>query len=367
MKTEIFGKDIQAILAECGFETIPFDQLARQLADDGLDLERNRLSCDIALPDAGEIAELPSGGEERQRLYELGHAAIAAGQVGTIILNGGMATRFGGTAKGVVPAYNGRSFLDLKLSQVARASQGKSPALLMNSFATAQVTSRHLKELSLDLDVRQFSQMVSLRMTPSGDLYLDENGLPSLYAPGHGDLPFALARSGELRRFMDGGGRFLTVSNVDNLAAGLDPVVIGRHIDGRRPLTVELVATNPGDVGGFPAVVNGRTCIVEAFRIPSTFDPHSIPYFNTNTFVFDASFLTNDFELDWFAVLKKVDGAEVVQFERLMGQLSEFGDVTWLLVPREGSRSRFVPIKTVADLEEQAPALRAVLSQQGVL
>ena len=132
-------------------------------------------------------------------------------------------------------------------------------------------------------------------------------------------------------------------------------------------MTVELVTTNPGDVGGFPAVVNGRTCIVEAFRIPKSFNPHSIPYFNTNTFVFDASFLQRDFDLQWFAVLKKVAGAEVVQFERLVGQLTEWSEVTWLLVPRDGAMSRFVPIKTVGDLEKEADSLEAVLSWQGVL
>ena len=48
---------------------------------------------------------------------ELGREALASGQVGVAVLNGGMATRFGGVVKGVVEAIGNRSFLELKLRQ----------------------------------------------------------------------------------------------------------------------------------------------------------------------------------------------------------------------------------------------------------
>jgi UTP--glucose-1-phosphate uridylyltransferase len=237
----------------------------------------------------------------------------------------------------------------------------------MNSFATDEATKNHLAKLDINCEVRTFSQMISLRFTPTGELFMDAAGNPSLYAPGHGDLPFALQSSGELDRFVERGGRWLTVSNVDNLGAGLDPRVIGMHIEQGNPMTVEMVRPNQRDVGGFPAVVNGKMMIVEAFRAPTSFDVNTIPVFNTNTFVFDAQALQCTFDLDWFAAFKKVDGHDVVQFERLVGQLTEFMEVTWLLVPRKGPFSRFIPIKVPADLERRAGELKELLVAQGVL
>lgn len=356
--------DTREVLRRCGFETIPFEAMAARLRAEGAG--SNRLPGPISLPDPSELSALDDLVlEERDRLFAIGQDAILSGQVGVAILNGCMATRFGGVPKGAAIAIDGRSFLDLKLSQVQRASRGRAPALLMNSFATEVATGEHLA--SLGLSARSFNQMCSLRLTPEGELFYDADGSPSLVAPGHGDFSFALRRSGELRRFLDEGGRYLTLSNVDNLGASLDPVVIGAHISGGRPMSVELVRTRPGDVGGFPALVNGRLVVVEAFRAPEGFDVTSAPVFNTNTFVFDAAALDQDFDLSWFAVTKQVDGRPAIQFERLVNQLTERLDTTWLVVPRDGAESRFVPIKVPSDLVTSADQLRAVLMAQGVL
>jgi UTP--glucose-1-phosphate uridylyltransferase len=360
--------ETRRLLDRYGFEHVPFSELARRLREQGLDPARDRLRVPVALPPAGALAPLPEPGTpEHDRLAALGRRAIDAGQVGAVVLNGGMATRFGGTAKGVVPAVAGRSFLDLKLSQIGRAGGGRAPALLMNSFATDRITASHLAGLDPGCEVRSFTQMISLRLAPDGGLFLGADGRPSLHAPGHGDLPFALRASGELERFLAAGGRFLTMSNVDNLGAALDPAVIGRHIDGGRPVTVELVDTDPGDVGGFPALVEGRLTIVEAFRLPLDFDVTTIPVFNTNTFVFDARALESAPDLQWFSVVKTVEGREAVQFERLVGQLTDFFDTTWLRVPRRGPASRFLPIKVPSDLVDRARDLEQALAFQGVL
>lgn len=357
-----------ALLKQYGFDSIPFSELVQRLKTGHLSAEANRLSGSIELPVEDTYVPLPEPGSHRAReLAAVGQAAIEAGQVGVIVLNGGMATRFGGLAKGVTEVVQGRSFLDLKLSQVAHAGRGCAPILLMNSFATDEPTEKHLTGLEVSRHVQSFSQMIALRCTPSGDLYFDENGDPSFYAPGHGDLPYALQRSGALEDFVSHGGRWLTVSNVDNLGASLDPCVIGLHIEKGAPMTVEIVRAKQRDVGGFPAIVNGKMIIVEAFRAPESFDLNTIPVFNTNTFVFDAQALLGEFDLDWFAAFKEVNGKSVVQFERLVGQLTEFMPVTWLLVPRSGAYSRFIPIKVPADLEHRKQELKQMLTSQGVL
>jgi UDP-N-acetylglucosamine pyrophosphorylase len=53
----------------------------------------------------------------------------------------------------------------------------------------------------------------------------------SPYGPGHGDFPSAFRKQPALlRRFLDAGGRWLLVRNVDNLGARIDPLILGHHI-----------------------------------------------------------------------------------------------------------------------------------------
>jgi len=58
---------------------------------------------------------------------------------------------------------------------------------------------------------------------------------------------------------------------------------------------------------------------------------------------------------------KRVDGHAVVQFERLYHELSAHVSTVFLVVPRDGVRSRFVPVKQPGDLAAVQPLLRALL------
>ena len=355
--------EVRAILARDGFAELPFAELAAGLARDGFDPERNRLRGRVEPPLPGAVEALPEEDDpEHRRLADAGREALAAGRVGAIVLNGGMATRFGGVVKGTVVAARGRSFLELKLRQAHRASAGRAPVWLMNSFATAEATARHLETLGLPGEVRTFEQFAAPRLTERGELLLVD-GRPSLYAPGHGDLPDAFRRSGELARFRSAGGRLLVVSNVDNLGAGLDPAILGWHLARGRAMTVELVDKLPGDVGGLPARVDGRMTIVEAFRLPRSFEADRIAVFNTNTFVFDAALFERSWPFDWFAVRKSVGDRPAVQFERLVGQLADWVEASWLRVPRTGAASRFLPVKVPEDLALRGPEIEAVLGR----
>jgi len=131
--------------------------------------------------------------------------------------------------------------------------------------------------------------------------------------------------------------------------------VIGFHLARGRPLTAELAATHPADVGGAPAFVSGRLQIVEGFRFPPGFDFASVPFMATNTFAISLELLERDYPLTWFYVEKTVDQETAVQMERLVNELSNFVPTSYLATPRGGPRGRFFPIKTRADLD----ALRA--------
>jgi UTP--glucose-1-phosphate uridylyltransferase len=296
------------------------------------------------------VEALPSlSARERAELERLGADAISRGRVAVAVLNGGMATRFGGDVKGIVEAVGGRTFLEIKLAQARRL--GPVPFLIMNSFATHSRSLEFLAQRGLAREVEVFLQGVSLRLTPSGEPMLDEEGRVSLYAPGHGDFPEALVGSGVAARLAERGVETVVLSNIDNLGAELDPLLIGLHLARGRALTAELAATVPGDVGGTPAFVEGRLEMVEGFRFPPGFDAARLPFLATNTFAISLRLLTAGHLLSWYYVEKSVDGRTVVQMERLVNELSRFTETTYVATPRGGPTGRFFPIKTREDLE----------------
>jgi UTP--glucose-1-phosphate uridylyltransferase len=157
------------------------------------------------------------------------------------------------------------------------------------------------------------------------------------------------------------------MSNVDNLAATLDPAIVGAHLTNKRAITVEVAEKAKGDKGGAPARVDGVLQIVEGFRFPKEFDQDSIPVFNCNSFVIDLSSIDRPFGLSWFAVTKEVDGKKAIQFERLVGELTAFLPCTVLSVAREGEDGRFLPVKDPPELEARRDAIVKLLVQRGAL
>lgn len=325
----------------------------------------NAVTGQLVPPAPGDVRNLPAPGTpERERLAAVGLSAIRAGHVGAVVLAGGMATRFGGVVKAVVPVLGERTFLELKhddLAEVSRRAGGPVPTFVMSSFTTHDRIVSHVAEKRLTRDGRPpievFPQYVSLRLTPEGALFRDAEGQLSPYAPGHGDLTFALRRSGLLRRFRDAGGRVLVMSNVDNLGATLDPALVGLHLELGGALTAEVVRKEKGDKGGAPARLDGVPQIIEGFRFPKTFDQDSIPVFNTNTFLLDAAAIDRDFALPFYKVEKQVDGRTAVQFERLVGELTAFVPTRFVEVEREGADGRFLPAKDPEELARRLPMI----------
>jgi UTP--glucose-1-phosphate uridylyltransferase len=153
----------------------------------------------------------------------------------------------------------------------------------------------------------------------------------------------------------------LMVSNVDNLAASLDPRVIGAHCRGGKSVTVEVVRKEAGDRGGIPARVDGHLQIIEEFRLPAGFDSRQVPFFNTNTFVFDAEAIDRDFDFEWFPVCRKLDGHETIQAEQLLGQVTAFLPTQFLAVDRHGRDGRFLPVKDREELQTRMPEILDLL------
>lgn len=353
-----------AILERFGFDVDRFESLQARVAAGELTAASNVVTGAVEPPQADDLTPLPEPGTDTwSDIQEAGLDAIAAGRVAQVVLAGGMATRFGGVVKGAVDALEGRSFLEWKLGETARlagAIGAEIPVALMTSFATDEQTRAHTASRNLPQPL-SFSQFVSLRLTPDGELFHEQDGSPSLYGPGHGDLFEALRASRTLAELRARGVEVVCVSNVDNLGARIDPVVVGAHITRARPVTIE-VARKEGDMGGAPARLDGRVVLLETTRFPPGFDHDEIPVFNTNTALIDLEALDRAYDLTWLYVEKAVDGRTAVQLERLYHEITVFVPTTYLVVPRSGPRGRFFPIKTPADLEHSRTALREMLA-----
>ncbi|MBK8996753.1 MAG: UTP--glucose-1-phosphate uridylyltransferase [Myxococcales bacterium] len=362
--------DVLELLRRHAFDRARFLALAERVRSGAA--ESNRVTGKVEPPGPGDVSDLPAAGSaEHEQLKQAGLAALSRGECALVVLAGGMATRMGGVVKALVDAVPGHSFLDLRLGEIAHLQKlsGRAPPFwLMTSDSTDDAIREALGARLDGQNVATFTQHLSLRLNPDGSLFLDAEGRPSQHAPGHGDLPDALRESGLLQRFVESGGKVVTMANIDNLGGTLDPALIGWHLAHGKPVSCEVVDKLPSDRGGIPARWNGRPVVLEEFRLPEGFDPTRVPVFNTNTFHFSARALL-ELKMDWtfFVAQKKVDGAPVVQFERLIGEVTSHLDTRFVRLPRDGAESRFLPVKDNDELASRRTAIELVARARGML
>jgi UTP--glucose-1-phosphate uridylyltransferase len=300
-----------------------------------------------------------------------GRASIARGELAFVVMAGGMATRMGGVVKALVSATEGKTFLELRLLENAAMSKiaGRPvPLWLMTSDATDGPIREALAQLGAPPHVKTFLQGLSLRLTPTGELFRDKQGDPSSHATGHGDLVDAVRRSGLLDVFCKESGKVVWITNLDNLGATVDPAILGAFLESRAQVMVEVCDKVPGDKGGIPVHAEGCLQVLEEFRLPRDFDATTVRVFNTNTFLVEASALaTAEIAWNWFEVEKKVDEHPVIQFERLLQELTRVLPAAYLRVPRDGAEARFLPVKDPEELARRAPQISEALRTRGIL
>lgn len=358
---------LQALARRFHYERVPLDALRARLRTATEPEELHRITARVSPPPLGCATTLPAAGPEHEALRREGEARIARGELAAVVLAGGMATRFGSVVKALSPVFGetGPSFLDAKLSDLA-AWRGAVRVALMTSFATHDAVEATLRVPRLipsalrTEGVALAPQFVSLRVRADGEFFQTEDGELSPYAPGHGDLPEALATAGVLSLWRAAGVRTVLVSNVDNIGATIDPVLFALHARSTARMTVELVEKYKGDKGGLPVELDGRLVLAEAFRLPREFPSENFPLFNTNTLWIDLDALDGEMPWTWCVARKRVEGHEAIQFERLVGELTWWNSTHWVHVPRAGRTTRFIPIKDHSDLEEHREVLMRV-------
>jgi UTP--glucose-1-phosphate uridylyltransferase len=343
--------------------------------------ERNRVEGRVDLPAAEDVLDLPPpGSPAHQRLANLGLDALGRGELAFCVMAGGMATRMGGVVKALVDAFDGNTFLALRLGENASwcaRTEATLPLWLMTSEATEGPIREALAAARAPEHVATFGQDLGLRLTREGALFRGDDGAPSTYAPGHGDLPDALRRSGFLSDFVVSGGKYVWIANLDNLGASVDPALLGHFIERERDVLVEVAPKAEADRGGIPVWANvlgadgqrvRRLQVLEEFRLPQGFDAGAVRVFNTNTFLVRAdALLRMRVHYNWFEVEKKVDGRVAVQFERLLQELTSATETTYARVSRDGVDSRFLPVKDFAELATRREEIREVARARGMM
>lgn len=358
---DLLPEETRELLERFHFDRIPFEALrARLRATEDLESLHRIEGAISPAPDSAIFAAHTRGTDEHSALDTHGRAAIARGELAVVILAGGMATRFGGVVKALAPLGKDTAvrFLDAKLADIDRFSG--MDVTFMTSFATHDsLHSAFAKEAVAHHLAPQFA---SLRLCRDGTLFREDDGNPSPYSTGHGDLPAALQASGAIARWRKKGVQTALIMNVDNLGASVDPALFGLHQTLGGEITAELVPKRPGDKGGIAALHEGQVKLCEAFRLPKDFPHDKIPTFNTNTLWINIDALAREEDRwTWCVAKKSVDNREAIQFERLVGEMTWWHKSRYVIVPRDGAESRFLPVKDVADLEQNRAQFEEVL------
>ncbi len=358
--------DLKKTLSDRGFDHELFAKLAElHSKSDG-----NRVEGTVERVVPSDLETLATPGTPKHAEWtRAGERYFREGKVALVVMAGGMATRMGGVVKVLVDVFDDTSFLDLRIAENAafeRKFGKKMPLWLMTSAPTEAPIRDALKKANAPAHITTFEQGLGLRLDERGSIFKESNGVASTCATGHGDLVDALRRSLFLKKFVEDGGEYVFISNVDNLGATPDPAILGALLESKKRVLVEVVKKEAGDRGGIPVRWNGKAQILEEFRLPETFDPNTVDVFNTNTFLVEAkALLEAEIDWTWFKVTKKVEGKNVVQFERLVQEIAAVLPSMFLVVPRDGDDPRFLPVKDNDELARRRETLETLATKRG--
>jgi UTP--glucose-1-phosphate uridylyltransferase len=312
----------------------------------------------ISTPDPGLLLDAQSELENMPQLEKRGEKLL--GNVAVIKLNGGRSTTMGTRVpKGVLRAKNGRSYLEIIIGQVRSIRERwhvEVPLVLMNSFFTQGPTMKIVNKH--DISVLTFIQNQVPRLVEDSLAPLKTGTEEDWVPPGHGDVYQSLKTTGLLRTLRERGCRWAFISNMDNLAAFLEPWIVGLLDRDNIDFLLEVTdRTNLDRKGGTLVLRDGRLYLLEIAQVApgdrdEFMDIDRFRVFNTNNVWVNLDALDNHLReapinLPIIQNRKTVARTRVVQLETAMGAaIGSFPRARGLRVERD----RLFPTKTVSDL-----------------
>jgi len=268
-------------------EALDLEQLDALVA--GLLKEESNAQASSDQVEPIEVFRLPKTDGERvarRHVAEIGNAALAAGEVGVILVAGGSGTRLGFDGpKGTYPIgpVSGASLFQIhaeKIVALGRRHGKPVPLYVMTSPENHETTTGFFaanKNFGLE-HVRFFvqGQMPAVDRN-TGKILLAEKGRLALSPDGHGGTLSALAARGPagepscLDEMRERGVRTLFYFQVDNpLVKIADPAFLGLHRQAKAEMSFKVIEKlAPDEKVGLVVRVDGRPQVIEYSDLPS--------------------------------------------------------------------------------------------------
>ena len=261
-------------------ENLDLAQLSRLIADEDEKPDFAAMAARATAPPA-VLADGSGTDWTIDQARQRGDEALAAGQVGVVLVAGGQGTRLGfDQPKGMFPIgpVSNRTLFQIFADRLKAVNQHygvEVPLYLMTSDATDTATREYFQRndyLGLSpSSVKIFKQGTMPAVdAETGKLLLDSKSSLALSPDGHGGTVAALVRSGALDDAEKRGVKMLCYIQVDNpLVALCDPVFIGHHLLAGSEMTSQVVRKRyPKEKVGNVAIVDGQMQIIEYSDLP---------------------------------------------------------------------------------------------------
>ncbi|TWU58061.1 UTP--glucose-1-phosphate uridylyltransferase [Rubripirellula reticaptiva] len=263
-------------------QDLDLDQLATLLA--GEDVKQDFAAmADRAMSPPSVLADGTGAAWSVEEAVKHGEAALAAGEVGAILVAGGQGTRLGfDQPKGMFPAgpVSNRTLFQIfadRLIAIGRRYNVEVPWYVMTSDATDADTRIYFESngyLGLNPDqVRIFKQGTMPAVdAATGKLLLASKDSLALSPDGHGGTVRALDKTGCLDDADARGVKYLAYIQVDNPLANLcDPALIGHHVMAASEMTTQVVRKRfATEKVGNIVLVDGKVNVIEYSDLPET-------------------------------------------------------------------------------------------------
>ncbi len=259
----------------------------------------------------GAVKNRFSLGEARKR----GHQALAAGQVGTILVAGGQGTRLGfDHPKGLfsIGPVSGRTLFQIHIEKILATACRygvRIPLYLMTSPATHEETlgflAAHDRFGMAEEDLHVFCQgTMPVVDAATGQLLLEAPDRLAVSPNGPGGMLAAFAESGAMADAEDRGIRQLFYFQVDNPLVDIAGAeYIGYHILSGAEMTSQVIAKrDPLEKVGNVVDVDGRLLVIEYSDLPDDIARKTNP--DGSLAIWAGSIAVHVFDLDFLSRAK---------------------------------------------------------------